>query len=564
MESSQIKLHAQQQFYFFKTKSLEVKGKHCGYTCLQYTGLNNMSESDFISNNLSSITNYINYIRNNNLNINVISNFILFNRDKITNNYMQKIEKENILSYLYYYKCNTDNYYTIIYDFLSGHFEVVDGDPELNELYIMNDIPFLKSENDYISLYNDIFKSLTDDYLKYIKLINLYITYNKYFTNKLFIYDKIKDTPIDIDKYYNIDNKIGCLIINKENINSSWIQKCDECCIIYELSIINNEEPIIIKSYTVKLPCCNKHILDISSDMNIEFSLKKLETIEFKDLIQTKLRWEPSNYYTLCMAINNNLSYDEIHKEFNSFSIDFICRKWKDLSVYYIKHIKPNNIVLDCINKLSNYISYNKSYKTPKEAIIDCVNNNIKNMKKQGLYMTKEEFEEKIGIEYIHYSILHDLQSVLNVLNEITLFAKTKFKNNKYKTFSNKAIEWMNEISVKDKVNIIYMGINGLGEIKIPYLNYTVDGYCKEHNIIYEFKGCLHHACKQCYNLDQYNFIVSDFNKLIYDNTLKRENFLKKLGFNLRTIWECEYNASKTKEKPHKTRKPIRGIYIEI
>lgn len=37
------------------------------------------------------------------------------------------------------------------------------------------------------------------------------------------------------------------------------------------------------------------------------------------------------------------------------------------------------------------------------------------------------------------------------------------------------------------------------GEYKVLNLNFKLDGYCLEMNIVYEFNGCLWYGCFICY-----------------------------------------------------------------
>ena len=60
--------------------------------------------------------------------------------------------------------------------------------------------------------------------------------------------------------------------------------------------------------------------------------------------------------------------------------------------------------------------------------------------------------------------------------------------------------------------------------------DYSVDGYCEETNTVYEYLGCYHHghSCKY------------DDPKEILD-TLIRKGALASLGYNVVTIYSCEW-----------------------
>jgi G:T-mismatch repair DNA endonuclease (very short patch repair protein) len=70
---------------------------------------------------------------------------------------------------------------------------------------------------------------------------------------------------------------------------------------------------------------------------------------------------------------------------------------------------------------------------------------------------------------------------------------------------------------------------------------YKVDGYCKQNNTIYEFHGDIWHGNPKIYDKDSLNpFNNKRFGDL-YEETLEKEKFIKEKGFNLITIWECDY-----------------------
>ena len=95
--------------------------------------------------------------------------------------------------------------------------------------------------------------------------------------------------------------------------------------------------------------------------------------------------------------------------------------------------------------------------------------------------------------------------------------------------------EITNDIN-KDKINP-----------KIKYYNnakhyFKVDGFDRNKKIAYEFNGCFWHGCRKCHP------------ELVgkYDKTIEKENILKALGYNVVTIWGCEWDNIK-KDLEHKT-----------
>jgi len=107
-------------------------------------------------------------------------------------------------------------------------------------------------------------------------------------------------------------------------------------------------------------------------------------------------------------------------------------------------------------------------------------------------------------------------------------------------TYSQKAISWLNEIAKKENINIQHAENDG--EYRIPGTKYKADGYCKENNTIYEFYGDIWHGNLDLFDADE---IIRPFLKecagALYMKTMQREREIKKLGYNLITIWENNY-----------------------
>ena len=109
------------------------------------------------------------------------------------------------------------------------------------------------------------------------------------------------------------------------------------------------------------------------------------------------------------------------------------------------------------------------------------------------------------------------------------------------KTFSFMAIEWLKMIERDENINIIHRG-NSDREYVIPGTKYTVDGYCKETNTIYEFHGNYWHGNPRLFNAKEINDKVKRTYGELYQDTIKKEQAIKDLGYNLVVIWEDEFD----------------------
>ena len=112
---------------------------------------------------------------------------------------------------------------------------------------------------------------------------------------------------------------------------------------------------------------------------------------------------------------------------------------------------------------------------------------------------------------------------------------------------SNKCLSWLKYLSTKHNYSIQHSrnktndSIGGEKRIG-PYL---LDGYCARTNTIFEFHGCLFHACPKCYpNPNTWNSLLQKTIGFIRLNHNKRIAFIKNNMPNsiFVEIWECEFD----------------------
>jgi hypothetical protein len=108
---------------------------------------------------------------------------------------------------------------------------------------------------------------------------------------------------------------------------------------------------------------------------------------------------------------------------------------------------------------------------------------------------------------------------------------------------SNKAVLWLINVERASAIKIQHAQ-NG-GEFVIPSTKYRADGYCSETNTIYEFYGDYWHGNPILFNATDINNTNKQKMKHLYESTMKREDKIKSLGYNLITIWENEYDKGK-------------------
>ena len=85
------------------------------------------------------------------------------------------------------------------------------------------------------------------------------------------------------------------------------------------------------------------------------------------------------------------------------------------------------------------------------------------------------------------------------------------------------------------------------GEFKIPETRYHADGYAKDTNTLYEFLGCYWHGCPTCFpeRGEFHKLLLNRCMQDVYDKTQMCFNTLREKGYNLVTIWECQWEKQK-------------------
>jgi len=113
-----------------------------------------------------------------------------------------------------------------------------------------------------------------------------------------------------------------------------------------------------------------------------------------------------------------------------------------------------------------------------------------------------------------------------------------------FRRYSKVQIEWLENIMSFTGIPIQHVE-NDI-EHRIRGTNKYADGYSKEHNTIFEFHGCYYHGCMKCYPDRE---VINRRNKKsfewLYQYTLQKEQECRDQGYNLISIWQCDWNDLK-------------------
>ena len=112
-----------------------------------------------------------------------------------------------------------------------------------------------------------------------------------------------------------------------------------------------------------------------------------------------------------------------------------------------------------------------------------------------------------------------------------------------YNRYSKSQIEYLSFMESYKKINIRHAE-NG-GEYKIPNTKYFADGYDEINNTIYEYHGDFWHGNLKIYNKTIINPITKNTFGELYENTIKREEYIKSCGYKLKVIWDSEWKLFK-------------------
>lgn len=78
-------------------------------------------------------------------------------------------------------------------------------------------------------------------------------------------------------------------------------------------------------------------------------------------------------------------------------------------------------------------------------------------------------------------------------------------------------------------------------KIKVNNLTYKADGYDPKTKTIYEFYGDYYHGNPKVFKKQDYNEVCHKTFGELYDKTKQRERKFQKAGYNLISVWECDF-----------------------
>lgn len=216
----------------------------------------------------------------------------------------------------------------------------------------------------------------------------------------------------------------------------------------------------------------------------------------------------------------NKYDYSEINYINSHTEIKILCKEHGYFNQMPLNHLKGNQCY-----KCSNIVKTNDDFITKANTI----HKNIYDYNKTCYNSTREKV-------IITCKIHGDFEQVPNDHLNGNGCQKCSMGN-----YSKICIEWLNNIMKKENIFIQHAENIGEKEIIINNKKVKFDGYCEKTNTVYELYGCFFHGNPNIYKSTDINPLNKKTYGELYNDTIKREEIIKKEGYKLITIWESDY-----------------------
>lgn len=117
-----------------------------------------------------------------------------------------------------------------------------------------------------------------------------------------------------------------------------------------------------------------------------------------------------------------------------------------------------------------------------------------------------------------------------------------------------KALRWLALLNRSTEWNGRIRHGRNMGEVQVPGMRGHVDGYDEQTRTCFEFNGCLWHGCLNCFSPETQSpysrATMADLNH----GTREKEAKLMTLGYDVITIWECEFDKQLRHDQDMKAR----------
>lgn len=165
---------------------------------------------------------------------------------------------------------------------------------------------------------------------------------------------------------------------------------------------------------------------------------------------------------------------------------------------------------------------------------------------RRGCLKFREEFLEIANIDPFQYLTIASVCMAIyrsKYIKEDTIAVVDEPIQEKY---SKQSISWLNSLGNPN----IKHALNGGEQI---ICGAKVDGFDENSNTVYQYHGCFWHGCEKCFSECTINNVNKEEMGDLYSKTKERSDQIKKAGYNLIEMWDCNWIKSKqykNSEKP--------------
>ncbi len=193
----------------------------------------------------------------------------------------------------------------------------------------------------------------------------------------------------------------------------------------------------------------------------------------------------------------------------------------------------------------------NKPFNPWKEAVLYCRQD--VSILKQGCEIFKNMFIQTSKIDPFEHITIASVCQKIYLQNDMPVKSIAVIPNKSRQTMFKGQEEFLNYKShelgreLKRQVRIFAPAASSANSKK----EVICDGYDTETKTAYEFYGCYFHGCPMCYKTSFFNKKLQSTMGSLLAKVKEKESRLKRWGYNVVSIWECEWNKEKKSLPKH-------------
>ena len=312
---------------------------------------------------------------------------------------------------------------------------------------------------------------------------------------------------------------------NIDNTKSKTEQFIEEAKIIHGDKYDYSETEYINSHTKVKIKClkCNK-VFEQTPSNHFHNDCPKCA----KENADAKYRFTTEQFIQKAIAIHGN-KYDYLKVNYINYGthVEIICPKLDHGSFFQTpsNHLSHKHKCIKCRDDLNG-----DNKRDTFEEFIEKANK-IHNNKYNYSKVIYVNANTKVEIICGDHSFFQTPKSHLQ---------KTNCPKCVKKSFSMKAITWLEYVAKKDNITIQHA--MNTGEYKLLDTNLKVDGFCVETKTVFEFFGDFFHGNPKYYNPLKINPVNKQTFGDLYIKTLERIVLIQGMEYNLVAIWEHEWD----------------------